>query len=117
MSENGTDCFMQNVDHIATCLNSSLPELEAAVTSMQKTNSSIFNDKNCKLESKMKACVIDSLKRCSDPTPANVIEGLIDSMIKKTPCYKSGSILFVSSTSFLWIMATLTTASRFMFFS
>ena len=64
----------------------------------------------------MKACVIDSLKRCSDPTPANVVEGLIDSMIKKTPCYKSGSIQFVSSNfSFVLIMTILVTASRFMF--
>ena len=48
MSENGTDCFFNNVDHMATCLNASLPELEAVLTSMHKTNSSIFNDENCR---------------------------------------------------------------------
>lgn len=55
----------------------------------------------------MKACVIDSLKTCSDPTPANVIEGLIDSMVKKTPCYKSGSSNLAYTTSFTWILVAL----------
>ncbi|KAI9552020.1 hypothetical protein GHT06_022357 [Daphnia sinensis] len=100
MSENGTDCFLSNVDNIATCLNGSLPEMEAAITNMQTTNTSIFNDENCRLESRMKACVIDGLKTCSDPTPANVVEGLIDSMIKRTPCHKSGASSMSFSYSF-----------------
>lgn len=52
MSENGTDCFMSKVDHIATCLNGSLNELEDIFRSMQNSNNSVFNDKSCR-------CVVD----------------------------------------------------------
>lgn len=58
---------------------------------------------NNRLENKMKACVIDSLKTCSDPTPANVIEGLIDSMIKRTPCYTSEANLLSQSFLLFWL--------------
>ena len=132
MSENGTDCFMSKIDPISTCINGSLIEVEELFTSMQKTNSSIFSDKSCRsvfipyrkfflplsiyeidvpfrLEAKMKSCVVDSLKKCSDPTPANVIEGLIDSMIKKTPCFvsSSGSNLLTNS-SLCWMLVLIT---------
>ncbi|XP_046631751.1 27 kDa glycoprotein-like [Daphnia pulicaria] len=122
MSENGTDCFLSNIDNIATCLNGSLPELENAIKGIQTTNTSMFDDTNCGLETKMKACVINGLKTCSDPTPANVVEGLIDSMIKKTPCYKSEANYLNTSHSYhssalLWALATLSMVTRFMFHS
>lgn len=72
-----------------------------------------------RLENRMKACVIDGLKTCSDPTPANVIEGLIESMIKKTPCHKSGSSSFshsFGSSVLLWALATLTMVTRTMYY-
>lgn len=74
-----------------------------------------------RLESRMKACVIDGLKTCSDPTPANVVEGLIDSMIKRTPCHRSGASSMSFSYSFrssvlLWALATLAVATRTMFY-
>lgn len=89
MAENGTDCFLKNVDNIADCVNETLPDLESALTEMQTTNTSFFDEKNCHLEMKVKECFVASLKDCHDPTPANVVEGLINAMIRKTPCYKS----------------------------
>ena len=47
-----------------------------------------------RLEHNTKECVVNKLKACSDPTPANIIEGLLDSMLKETPCYRSGSAFF-----------------------
>ena len=65
----------------------------------------------------MKACVINGLKTCSDPTPANVVEGLIDSMIKKTPCFKSEANYLNTSQSCpsALLLAMLAMATRFMF--
>jgi len=116
LAENGTDCFQTNIDRMADCLNESLPHLQKIVTDVHTANISIFHEDNCSLEDKMKFCVVEPLKTCSDPTPANVVEGLIDSMLKKTPCYKAGSLrTSVSSSLTLFTGAFILISSRFVF--
>lgn len=116
LAENGTDCFQYHLDQIAECLNGHLPQLQKIVTDIHTANISIFHEDNCDLEAKMKTCVVEPLKTCSDPTPANVIEGLIDSMLKKTPCYKGGSArTWASSSLTLTLTGAFIIVSRFMF--
>lgn len=57
------------------------------------------------LEMKVKECMVESLKNCHDPTPANVVEGLINAMIKRTPCYKSSAIVHSLSTVVILVAA------------
>lgn len=64
------------------------------------------------LEMKIKECFVESLKDCHDPTPANVVEGLINAMIRKTPCYKSFAELASVPTPILLIPALFLTWVR-----
>jgi len=104
LAENGTNCVLSNSERIASCLNDTMPQIEALLEDMMVLNQSLFDSTNCWLEAKMKECVLDNLQTCSDPTPANVIEGLIDSMIFKTPCYHSAASYFSST---LWAVILL----------
>ncbi len=63
----------------------------------------------------MKSCVVDHLVKCPDPTAANVIEGLIDFMLKKTPCYKGGASSWYPSGSLTIILAVLISRWAFSF--
>jgi len=97
LAENGTECVTSNSERILSCVNETMPQIESLLQDTMTMNNSLFDPTNCWLESRLKACVVDNLQSCSDPTPANVIEGLIESMIRKTPCYRSGAPSYFSS--------------------
>jgi len=114
LAENGTECVTANSERIASCLNDSMPQIESLLQDLMVLNQSLFDSNNCWLETRIKECVIDNLQTCSDPTPANVIEGLIDSMIYRTPCHRStASCLSISWTTLFLILFTLCHAKSF----
>jgi len=137
MAENGTQCLGSNVDMLTRCMNNTVPDIISAFKAMQNSNASVFDENNCRsvkyswncvlesefyaivtrftvsfrIEAKLKSCVVDVLKTCSDPTPANIIEGLMDSMYKATPCYVHSSAsptpYYVQSTFIGWLCSAL----------
>jgi len=106
LAESGTECIMSNADQLNHCLNDSLPIINSVLENIQKSNTTIYNHQNCRVETNLKTCIVNALKNCSDPTPSNIIEGLIDSFTKETPCYiKSGasSVSLITYSFAVWL--------------
>ena len=100
MSENGMDCVQDHREDIMKCVNSSVPELFN--TNAQKYSNIhhliIFSPQNCRRGEAIRVCVENSLLKCKDPTPSNVVNSLLQSMQKATPC-KGSSASYTAAAS------------------
>merc|ERR1712223_510549 len=100
MSENGWDCVQDHREDIMKCVNSSVPELFN--TNAQKYSNIhhliIFSPQNCRRGEAIRVCVENSLLKCKDPTPSNVVNSLLQSMQKATPC-KGSSASYTAAAS------------------
>lgn len=104
LAEKGSECLVSSVDRLMGCLNESLPSFTNVLDNMHSLNLSIYDPANCKVEVQVKGCVVDALKSCSDPTPSNVIEGLMNSMERATPCFVPS---FASTFTTTWLYSLL----------
>ena len=89
MSENGWDCVQDHREDIIKCVNSSVPELFDGENIKQKYSNihfMIYSPENCQRGEAIRVCVENSLLKCKDPTPSNVVNSLLLSMQKATPC-------------------------------
>ena len=86
MSENGWDCVDFHREEIMKCVNKSVPELFDSTTSYNNIHLIVFSRENCRKGASIRHCVEKSLLKCSDPTPSNVVNSLLLSMQKATPC-------------------------------
>lgn len=47
LAENGTNCVLSNSERIASCLNDTMPQIEALLEDMMVLNQSLFDSTNC----------------------------------------------------------------------
>jgi len=101
MSENGWDCVQDHREDIIKCVNSSVPELFDGENIKQKYSNihfMIYSPENCQRGEAIRVCVENSLLKCKDPTPSNVVNSLLLSMQKATPC-KGSSASYTAAAS------------------
>jgi len=90
MSESGMDCVEQHQDKILNCLNRSIPEIfQTDAESSSRIHFYVFQQENCRKGDAIINCVEESLMQCDDPTPSNLVHGLLRSMKEQTPCASS----------------------------
>lgn len=86
MAENGMDCVEQHREDIMKCVNTSVPELFNRGEQYSNIHLIVFSQENCRKGEAIRVCIEKSLLKCPDPTPSNVVNSLLLSMLNATPC-------------------------------
>lgn len=87
MSEDGMGCLEDHQEDIMKCVNASVPELFDLRKQYSNIHLIVFSQENCRKGEALRICVENSLLKCKDPTPSNVVNSLLRSMQKAaTPC-------------------------------
>lgn len=89
ISEEGVECVTAHQQDMLTCVRKSVPEAFSPMHRRRSHNSMhfyVFQKENCRKGDAIIECVEKSLLKCSDPTPSNLLHGLLQSMREVTPC-------------------------------
>jgi hypothetical protein len=86
MAEAGMDCVEKHKDDMLTCLNRSVPSIFKDDGSSTRMHFYVFQKENCAKGEAIIRCVEDSLLHCQDPTPSNLVHGLLKAVKDVTPC-------------------------------
>ncbi|XP_066993639.1 27 kDa hemolymph protein [Anabrus simplex] len=89
IAEGGPECLQSKEQEIKSCLNSTVGKLvPTEMNSLSSLPMLVLEDKECNSIHDLQRCVVTSLEKCSEPTPANIVESLFKFVIKMTPCEK-----------------------------
>lgn len=94
LSEQGVECLTSHYTEILACVNKSVPEIFRQTNQQRRRNRMhfyVFQQQNCRKGDAIMMCVERSLTKCPDPTPANLVQGLLQAMRDVTPCTTSGA--------------------------
>lgn len=87
MAEEGMECVDSHKEEMLSCINSSVPEVfQGGDKSSSGMHFYVFQQENCRKGDGIMQCVERSLMQCPDPTPSNLVHGLLRSMREQTPC-------------------------------
>ena len=103
MSEQGVECVTTHKEEILACINQSVPEVFNTYNNLHnyKMHFYVFQQENCRYFNPLHhcrhvktlrkgdaimQCVETSLMKCPDPTPSNLVHGLLKAMKAGTPC-------------------------------
>jgi len=118
MSENGMGCLEDHQEDIMKCVNASVPELFDLRKQYSNIHLIVFSQENCRKGEALRKCVENSLLKCKDPTPSNVVNSLLLSMQKAaTPCkglIKAGYTSKASKSQFTSISLIITLIISFL---
>lgn len=91
MSEDGVECVTSHKDEILACINNSVPEVFNTYNTFNshKMHFYVFQQSNCRNGDAIMQCVESSLMKCADPTPSNLVNGLLKAMKDGTPCARA----------------------------
>jgi len=96
MSEEGVECVSQNKNQLISCVKKAVPEFFAPKYHRRKNINElhfyVFQQENCRKGDAIIDCVEKSLLTCDDPTPSNLLHGLLTSMRSVTPCSTSAAV-------------------------
>lgn len=93
ISAGGPECFQAKQDPIQDCINktysSYIPKPDPSgnnLIGLESLPSLIFGAKECRDMTNLQACVVAELEKCSDPTPANIMDSIFNFVKRVTPC-------------------------------
>jgi hypothetical protein len=88
MSYDGVQCVVEHKEEIMSCINRSIPEMYGAKKNMRtsKMHFYVFQKENCRKGDAIISCVEASLMKCPDPTPSNLVHGLLKAIKEDSPC-------------------------------
>jgi len=91
MSEEGVECVTAHKEEILACINNSVPEVFNTYNNLNnyKMHFYVFQQDNCRKGDAIMQCVETSLMKCDDPTPSNLVHGLLKAMKDGTPCARA----------------------------
>eukprot|EP00092_Neocalanus_flemingeri_P008139 GFUD01008779.1.p1 GENE.GFUD01008779.1~~GFUD01008779.1.p1 ORF type:complete len:296 (-),score=89.30 GFUD01008779.1:1195-2082(-) len=91
MSEDGVECVTAHKEEILACINNSVPEVFNTYNNLNnyKMHFYVFQQDNCRKGDAIMQCVESSLMKCDDPTPSNLVHGLLNAMKDGTPCARA----------------------------
>uniref|UniRef100_A0A1B6MAC1 27 kDa hemolymph protein n=1 Tax=Graphocephala atropunctata TaxID=36148 RepID=A0A1B6MAC1_9HEMI len=88
IAEGGPECLKSKQEQMQQCINSTFSHYipKGVPGSQEELAAFRLEEEECKDLSKLQKCVIKSLEKCSEPTPANIVDSLIKFVRKMTPC-------------------------------
>ncbi|KAF2361050.1 Protein of unknown function DUF1397, partial [Trinorchestia longiramus] len=89
MAEQGVECVKEHKHNIRTCIEERVPSVKTSMDDPDSLSldSVIINEQQCEKLNAMHECIVQETTKCSDPTPANILDALIVQMLKVTPCW------------------------------
>ncbi|XP_071444692.1 27 kDa hemolymph protein-like [Hetaerina americana] len=101
IAEGGPDCMMEKQNEVKNCLNSTLSKhLPKQMPEAENLPSFVIEEAQCLELNEMQNCIVKHLEGCKEPTPANIVESMMNYLKKSSPCGKymavngSPSVLF-----------------------
>jgi len=94
ISEEGVECVTAHKDEMLSCVKKSVPEAFSPMHRRRNHNSMhfyVFQKENCRKGDAIIDCVEKTLLNCKDPTPSNLLHGLLQTMREVTPCSVSAA--------------------------
>eukprot|EP00088_Acartia_fossae_P005855 TRINITY_DN12656_c0_g2_i1.p1 TRINITY_DN12656_c0_g2~~TRINITY_DN12656_c0_g2_i1.p1 ORF type:complete len:192 (+),score=51.69 TRINITY_DN12656_c0_g2_i1:1401-1976(+) len=91
MAESGMYCVEKHKDDMLTCLNRTVPSIFQDDFNSNSMHFYVFQKENCAKGEAIIRCIEDSLLQCEDPTPSNLVHGLLKSMKEVTPCARTAN--------------------------
>jgi len=87
MASKGLECVTESRDAMLSCVHSS-PSLKRGQSrqAASRMHFYVFQKENCRKGDAIISCVEKTLLECGDPTPANLVDGLLHAMKAETPC-------------------------------
>jgi len=89
LSEGGAECVTSHYSQILSCVNNSVPEIFRTSPKVRQTSRIhfyVFQQENCRKGDAIISCVEKSLLKCPDPTPANLVQALLEDVRAVTTC-------------------------------
>ncbi|KAG8227544.1 hypothetical protein J437_LFUL008416 [Ladona fulva] len=87
IAEGGPECLQSKQQEVQDCLNSTFAK--HLVNGMQNPDSLpllVIDEPQCKEMTVLQECLVKSLETCQEPTPANIVESMINYLKKSSPC-------------------------------
>ncbi|XP_067204537.1 27 kDa glycoprotein-like isoform X1 [Linepithema humile] len=128
ISAGGPECFQSKQQALQDCANNTygsyLPKTDSSsngLAGLESLPSLMFGPKECKDMTNIQACVVTELEKCTDPTPANIMDSIFNFIKKVTPCenilnaesaaatgtQKSGALNMLGALSTIGILSTV----------
>lgn len=93
ISAGGPECFQEKQQAIQDCVNhtfsSYIPKTDPTVdglAGLESLPSLTFGIKECKDMTVLQSCIVTELEKCTDPTPANIMDSIFNFVRRVTPC-------------------------------
>ncbi|XP_046678294.1 27 kDa hemolymph protein-like isoform X1 [Homalodisca vitripennis] len=90
IAEGGPECLMSNEEKIQECLNSTFSHYipQEATDNQNDLPQFRLGQTECGDVTKAQQCIVGHLEKCTDPTPANIVNSLMSYVRKVTPCHQ-----------------------------
>jgi len=92
ISAGGPECFQERQQAIQDCANRTyggyIPKTDptSGLIGLDNLPSLTFGIRECRDMTVLQACVVAELEKCTDPTPANVVDSIFNFIKRVTPC-------------------------------
>ncbi|XP_076653291.1 27 kDa hemolymph protein-like [Halictus rubicundus] len=114
ISANGPECLESKQHEIENCINATYSKY---IPSMDANNGSligldliehlfVLGNKECGDVSTVQSCIVKELEKCSDPTPANIVDSIFNFILRATPCKNVVPGLNAAATSMISLLLT-----------
>lgn len=114
ISANGPECLQSKQKEIENCVNITfakyIPPMDANNGSFIGLNRIdhllVLGSKECGDISTVQSCIVKELEKCSDPTPANIVDSIFNFILRVTPCKDLVASLSAASTFTISLLLT-----------
>ncbi|CAL7942600.1 unnamed protein product [Xylocopa violacea] len=123
ISADGPECLNSKQQEMQNCANNTIGHYMSqidpngeALPGLNSLPTLVLGAKECTDISKLQNCVVKELEKCSDPTPANIVDSIFNFIRKVTPCKNlttTENSASTSTASFLVIISIIISLSRF----
>lgn len=115
ISANGPECLESKRQEIENCINATfgkyIPPMDAINGSSigldRIEHLLVLGNKECGDISTVQSCIVKELEKCSDPTPANIVDSIFNFILRATPCKTMVAALNAAPTSTNSLLLTL----------
>ncbi|KZC14568.1 27 kDa hemolymph protein, partial [Dufourea novaeangliae] len=93
ISANGPECLQSKQQEIGNCVNATfgkyVPPIDpnsGSLVGLDSLPTLVLGQKECGDISTVQGCIVKELEKCSDPTPANIVDSIFNFILRVTPC-------------------------------
>ncbi|GAB0100018.1 27 kDa hemolymph protein-like [Sergentomyia squamirostris] len=97
IAEKGPECFQERKDALIDCFNKTFPkyfdQASQGIPSLDQLPKFVFGPDQCHDMERLQMCVVEELEKCTESTPANLVDSAFKFIRNNTPCTNVTSII------------------------